>query len=176
MNKSFNEIVDSHYENLYRFAYSLSKSPEWASDLVQQTFYIWAKKGHQLKQQNKEKSWLFTTLHREFLRQSKRDARITYGEIHENHNTSNHTEETGRNIDASRALDLLLSLDEPHRTPLVLYYLNDKSYIEISEILDIPKGTVMSRISRGKSKLKNLMEVADQSTDKILHFKTEKEG
>lgn len=41
----FKQLVDDHYQNLYRFALSLAKNPDDASDLTQQTFVIWAKKG-----------------------------------------------------------------------------------------------------------------------------------
>ena len=71
----FQLLVDSHYEALYRFAMSLSKSADTASDLVQQTFCIWAQKGHQLKDRDKAKTWLFTTLHREFLAHARKEAR-----------------------------------------------------------------------------------------------------
>ena len=65
---SFTELVDAYYQPLYKFAYSLSKSPDEAADLTQQTFYIWAKKGNTLRDASKVKSWLFTSLYREFLR------------------------------------------------------------------------------------------------------------
>ena len=64
---SFENVVNAHYEPLYRFALSLSHSEADAGDLVQQTFYRWATKGGQLRDRSKAKSWLFTTLHREFL-------------------------------------------------------------------------------------------------------------
>ena len=63
--KSFQEIVDDYYEKLYRFALGISWKGEDAADLTQQTFFIWANKGHQLRDKAKVKSWLFTTLHRE---------------------------------------------------------------------------------------------------------------
>ncbi|MFP6879595.1 MAG: sigma factor, partial [Roseibacillus sp.] len=63
----FEELVDAHFQPLYRFAFSLAKDPDRAADLVQQTFVIWAQKGHQLKDRSKAKTWLFTTLYREHL-------------------------------------------------------------------------------------------------------------
>src|SRR5262249_20576070 len=63
----FESLVHLHYAALYRFALSLTCNENDASDLTQQTFYIWATKGHQLRDVSKVKAWLFTTLHREFL-------------------------------------------------------------------------------------------------------------
>src|SRR5207342_1124080 len=63
----FEMIVGEHYEPLFRFALSLTRSESDARDLTQQTFYVWATKGHQLREISKVKAWLFTTLHRVFL-------------------------------------------------------------------------------------------------------------
>ncbi|HEX3626951.1 MAG TPA: RNA polymerase sigma factor, partial [Verrucomicrobiae bacterium] len=63
----FDTLVAQFYGPLYQFAYGLTRAEADASDLTQQTFYIWATKGHQLRDGSKVKTWLFTTLHREFL-------------------------------------------------------------------------------------------------------------
>tara|TARA_Y100000385_G_scaffold214901_1_gene223533 strand:+ start:654 stop:857 length:204 start_codon:yes stop_codon:yes gene_type:complete len=57
--EEFANLVDQYYQALYRFGFSLAKDPERASDLVQQTFVIWAQKGQQLKDRSKAKTWLF---------------------------------------------------------------------------------------------------------------------
>src|SRR3954471_13757895 len=79
----FTQLVDAHYVSLYRFALSLARSEADACDLTQQTFYIWATKGHQLQDRSKVKSWLFTTLHREFLNARKRHVRFPHVELEE---------------------------------------------------------------------------------------------
>ena len=73
----FESIVASYYRPLYQFAYSLTQAESDACDLTQQTFYVWAKKGHALREAAKAKSWLFTTLYREFLRGRRRGERMT---------------------------------------------------------------------------------------------------
>lgn len=73
----FEELVDAHYQALYRFAMSLARDTDTAGDLVQETFCIWAAKGGQLKDRSKAKTWLFTTLHREFLSLRRRASRFS---------------------------------------------------------------------------------------------------
>ena len=63
----FSQLVDRQYVPLFRFALSLAKSEADAADLTQQTFFLWASKGHQLRDPSKVKTWLFTSLYREFL-------------------------------------------------------------------------------------------------------------
>ena len=64
----FENLVRLYYRDLYRFGFSLTGNEADAADLTQETFYIWANKGHQLQKAASVKSWLFTTLHREFLK------------------------------------------------------------------------------------------------------------
>ena len=71
---NFENLVALYYRDLYRFALSMTRSEADALDLTQQTFYIWAKKGHQLRDAANVKSWLFTTLHREFLQVLRRQS------------------------------------------------------------------------------------------------------
>ncbi len=74
----FENIVEQYYEPLYKFAFSLARTEADACDLTQQTFYVWATKGHQLRDQNKVKTWLFTTLHRTFLQSRRRETRFPH--------------------------------------------------------------------------------------------------
>jgi len=77
-NAEFEQLVNQYYEALYRFALSLTRSEATSCDLTQQTFYLWATKGHQLRDRSKAKSWLFTTLHREFLESKRRETRFPH--------------------------------------------------------------------------------------------------
>src|SRR5215468_5554723 len=72
----FEQLVKLYYRDLYRFGLSLTGSEADAADLTQETFYIWANKGHQLQQAASVRSWLFTTLHREFLKTCRRRNRF----------------------------------------------------------------------------------------------------
>lgn len=165
----FGELVDAHYEALYRFGYSLTRSPERAADLVQETFCIWAEKNGQLRDRSKAKTWLFTTLHREFLGQRKRLLKFTDAPPDEKTTLEEEAEaEAGRLMDGHRAVELLGALDELYSAPLALFYLQQHSYKEIAEILSVPIGTVMSRLSRGKEMLRKRMRLEPSSGPKNL--------
>src|ERR1700688_4898441 len=77
----FDSLVTRYYGPLYQFAFSLTRAESDACDLTQQTFYIWATKGQQLRDPSKVKTWLFTTLHREFLATRRRQDRFVHHEL-----------------------------------------------------------------------------------------------
>lgn len=166
----FEELVDAHYQALYRFGMSLTRDSDRASDLVQETFCIWAAKGGQLKDRSKAKTWLFTTLHREFLSQRRRASKFSDEPIDEDSAEAAivSTEDAERQMDGQRALELLGALEETYRVPLALFYLQQHSYKEIAEILDVPIGTVMSRLSRGKEMLRRKMTAEPSSAPKNI--------
>jgi RNA polymerase sigma-70 factor (ECF subfamily) len=151
---NFEEIVDRFYPMLYRFALSLARNEADACDLTQQTFSIWATKGHLLRDDSKAKSWLFTTLYREFISIRRREMRWPKEELSEvEHELPCAMPETVDCLESGQVMEALQSIDETFRAPLVLFYLQEHSYEEIAHILEIPIGTVMSRLSRGKQKL-----------------------
>lgn len=167
----FPQLVETYYASLYRFALSLTRSSADASDLTQQTFFIWATKGESLREQAKAKSWLFTTLYREFLRGRRRDARITAIEdlSPAEQDPPDVEPDLINKLDAQLVMDALQEVDPAFREPLSLFYLQDLSYLEIAEILSVPIGTVMSRLSRGKAQLRaRLAEKAKGG--KIIEF------
>ncbi len=150
----FEQIVSRHYEPLYRFAFSLTRTEADACDLTQQTFYIWATKGRQLRDRSKVKSWLFTILHREFLNVRRRAVRFPHFELSEvTEDLPIISPEVANTLDAARVLESLGQVQEPYRAALSHFYLEDYSYKEIAHILEIPLGTVRSRISRGMAQL-----------------------
>lgn len=152
----FTQLVDAHYTPLFRFALSLTKNASDAGDLTQQTFFIWAKQGHALREEGKAKSWLFTTLYREFLRIRRRGDRMTaledLGPVESDPPAPEVDMVTG--MDASLVVEALQEVDEVYRVPLTLFYMQDLSYKEIAEMIEAPIGTVMSRLSRGKAQLR----------------------
>jgi RNA polymerase sigma-70 factor (ECF subfamily) len=157
--EAFTQVVDTHYTSLYRFALSLARSEADACDLTQQTFYVWATKGQALRDVAKVKSWLFTTLYREFLRGRRRGERMTaIDTVAETEiEAASSVPETVGKLDAKLVVAALQEVDETFRAPLTLFYLEDLSYQEIADTLEVPIGTVMSRLSRGKTQLRALL-------------------
>lgn len=152
----FPQLVETYYAALYRFALSLTKSSADACDLTQQTFFVWATKGESLRDVAKAKSWLFTTLYREFLRGRRRDSRLSAIEdLPAGEQELPDVEpDLIAKLDSQLVLEALQEVDPVFREPLTLFYLQDLSYNEIAEILSVPIGTVMSRLSRGKAHLR----------------------
>lgn len=157
--QTFEDIVNRYYEPLYRFAFSLARTEADACDLTQETFREFAAKARQLRDPSKAKSWLFTTLYRSFVDKHRRLSR--YHEVESGaaeHELPVLEPEAPGKMDAAAARAALVQLDETYRAPLSLFYLEDHSYLEIADILDIPIGTVMSRLSRGRALLRELLE------------------
>jgi RNA polymerase sigma-70 factor (ECF subfamily) len=170
----FSQLVDAHYAPLYRFALSLTKSPSDAGDLTQQTFFIWAKQGHALRETSKAKSWLFTTLYREFLRGRRRAERVTaledLGPVEADPPAPEVNVVTG--LDAGLVVEALQEVDEVYRVPLTLFYLQELAYKEIAELLEVPIGTVMSRLSRGKAQLRAAL-ARKEAGGKVVAFQNQ---
>ena len=148
---NFDEIVNAYYQALYRFGYSLAKNEHEAGDLTQQAFFIYAEKGHSLRDPSKIKSWLFTTLYREFLRRKRKDSRMDNYEPEMLEVAGGAVQaQVHRSMDGHLAIEALDEVDALYREPLILFYIKDLAYKEIAEVLDVPIGTIMSRLARQK--------------------------
>jgi RNA polymerase sigma-70 factor (ECF subfamily) len=162
----FESVVTCYYESLYQFAFSLTRTEADACDLTQQTFYIWAAKGHQLRDATKIKTWLFTTLHRAFLQNHRREVRFPHHELSQvPQELPTLSPAFAASLDGADVLRALSSLDEVYRAPVALFYLEDCSYKEIAEILAVPIGTVKSRMARGIARLHS--SLADDARKRI---------
>ncbi len=162
---SFEQIVDSHYQGLYRFALSMCRREATAQDLVQQTFLQWAKKGHTLRDASRVKTWLFTTIYREWLGIARREKKYEEVEFEpEQHGAMQHHDD-GENprVDSATLQTALEELEPNYRAPLVLFYLKELSYRDIAETLGVPIGTVMSRLSRAKDSLRSILRRLEES-------------
>jgi RNA polymerase sigma-70 factor (ECF subfamily) len=154
----FDSLVVRYYEPLYQFAFSLTRDEADACDLVQQAFCIWANKGHQLRDASKVKTWLFTTLHREFLVVRRKQTNFPHIDLEYAAEELPVVPPPSVNrLDTAQMLVALARLDEIYHAPVALFYLQDCSYNEIAAILDVPLGTVKSRLARGLARLHQLL-------------------
>lgn len=154
----FEHVVKAHYTDVYRFALSMTRDESEACDLTQEAFHTWATRGHQLRDPNRLRSWLFTTVYREFLQQKRRAKKFPHFEVAAVERELPHVApSTVDQMDADAIMRALMQIEEIFRAPLMLFYFDDLPYREIAGILGVPPGTVMSRIARGKQQLRRLL-------------------
>jgi RNA polymerase sigma-70 factor (ECF subfamily) len=155
---NFEALVEQFYRLLYQFGLSLTGSEADAADLTQQTCLGWARKGHQLRDVSKVKTWLFTTLHREFLKTRRRQSRFPHRDLGAAEaEIAPVSPAVVNELDAKEVIAAVARLNEPFHAAVALFYLDGMSYREIAEILDVPIGTVESRIARGRAQLQRLL-------------------
>ena len=168
--ETFKKELLPHKNALFGFAYSLCLNDAIAKDLVQDTFYKAITNISKYKKNTKAKAWLFNILKNTFInyyrKQNKKPKRVDYEEfiVYQNENTllknTSFTDLRAKliqNTVGDEILNALNKLNIKHRTILLLSDLEDFSYEEISEILNIPKGTVRSRLHRARNKMKYLL-------------------
>jgi len=160
--EQFETIVSEYYEPLFRFALSLTRVEADAWDLTQQTFLVWATKGHQLRDISKVKTWLFTTLHRSFVQGRRKQIRFPHQDLETVvEQLPALSPELADQLDSLQVLSALRGVDEIYQAAVALFYLEDCSYKDIAVILEVPIGTVKSRIARGIAQLRgNLLSDA----------------
>jgi RNA polymerase sigma-70 factor (ECF subfamily) len=148
-------LVDEHYVALYRYAYRLSGSAADAEDLTQETFCQAQLKLTQLRDGSRAKSWLFSILRNAYLhrvRTRKQHPEVSLEALSE---LPEPVPEPLPEIEPERLQEALNELPEVFRTPVILYYFEDFSYRDIAEQMDLPLGTVMSRLARAKAYLRS---------------------
>lgn len=157
---NFNRFIYPHASIILGSAYKLARDRDLAEDLVQETFYYALKNFHQLRDRTKCKYWLFSILRNLFLKTVERRKNwieVEFDAVCESFHDNNKMNpehdflqlEIKNNIQC--ALDIL---EERLKFPVILFYFEGRSYKEISAILSVPIGTVMSRIARAKVYLK----------------------
>jgi RNA polymerase sigma-70 factor (ECF subfamily) len=151
---------------LRRYAHALARHPVRPDDLIQDTLErAWSRR-RQWQHGTDLRAWLFTILHNTFVSELRRftvrgyDADSIDGTDRDNaFNASNEAvaSQAGVMLDIERAL---AALPVDQRAVVLLVGLEDLSYREAAEVLGIPVGTVMSRLARGRARLRDLMDGA----------------
>ena len=157
-------MVAEHYVELYRYAYRLTGSAADAEDLVQQAFLQAQRKLSQVREPGKARGWLFAVLRSCHGKACRRKRPVPAADV------GLEVDQTAGNMPAADRLeteDLQQALDqlsEEHKTILLLFYFEEQSYKEIAAQLEIPLGTVMSRLSRAKSLLRTALTDGEADT------------
>jgi RNA polymerase sigma-70 factor, ECF subfamily len=154
----FEKHLSPHVSMLYKSAIRMCGNSNDAQDLVQETLYSALKSFHQLIDPAKSKSWMFSILRNVFLKdieKTKKRAEIEFDSVCDKLSDRQHPEGEFLRAEVRSNIQVVLdTLDERLRFVLVKFYFDGLSYKEISELLNIPIGTVMSRIARAKVYLK----------------------
>jgi RNA polymerase sigma-70 factor (ECF subfamily) len=168
---SLNELVLKYQDRAYQYAYRLTRNPEEAADTVADAFVRVNNAIKNFKGQSSFSTWLYRIITNCYLDRKKKeknrltvslDAPINQGEDE----VSREIEDPGRTPDedvirSEREAVLqraLAKLPEFQKAMIVMYHAEQLSYEEIAEALDLPLGTVKSRLNRARLSLRELLE------------------
>ncbi|GAC1428644.1 MAG: hypothetical protein NVSMB62_26480 [Acidobacteriaceae bacterium] len=149
--QTFDSWVRQYTRLLFGIAYWWTGSRTDAEELSQETFFQAYRSRSTLRDELAVKGWLVGVMrhcHSQMRRKDHAGSNVSLSEM--DHDLPGRE---GLSPDAMALHQLLARLDERHRLPLVLFYFEDLSYREISNALEIPIGTVMSRLARAKAML-----------------------
>ena len=155
------EVVRRYQDKLLRYATRICGDEHLASDAVQQAFIKAFKNLNSFKTNKKFSSWLYRIAHNEAINLIKKENKafsISDWLAESLPATDKIETDTINKLEAERVSKCLSSLSLKYRSVLNLYYLEEKSYQEISEILRLPTSTVGVRLKRGKLKLQQICQ------------------
>jgi RNA polymerase sigma factor (sigma-70 family) len=153
------DIVEAHVPALRRYAWALLRDHEAADDLVQDCLERALARWHLRRRDGDVRAWLFTILHNLFvdgLRRRRREGmRVDLEQIDEARAFSPE-QESG--LAVRDIMTCLSALPPDQQAVILLVGVEDLSYEAAARVLDVPIGTVMSRLSRGRERLRGLLE------------------
>ena len=162
-------LIEQHIPRLRRYARALTGDRGMADDLVQDTLERAWNKLHLWRRGSDLRAWLFTVMHNVFINQLRSRAAYQVVPLDESElNTTERPRQTDRL--EIRDLDMALrKLPDEQREVLLLVALEQLSYEETARALGIPIGTVMSRLSRARERLRRLVGgPADSATLRVI--------
>jgi RNA polymerase sigma-70 factor (ECF subfamily) len=148
------QLVDAHYEPLFRYAFRLAGSAADAEDLTQEAFCKAQLQFHQLRDPDRAKPWLFSILRNAYLHRVRSDASHKKVSLDAIGDVAGPENDPPPDVEPAQLQAALNDLPEAFRTPVILYYFEEFSYRDIAEQMDLPIGTVMSRLARAKAHLR----------------------
>jgi RNA polymerase sigma-70 factor (ECF subfamily) len=163
-------LIAEFHDSIYRYSYRLTGRQADAEDVTQQTFLIAHEKLHQLNSPSSAKSWLMTIARNCFLKRIRRKRDLPAStidiDVEQIDQPQNEPTETGL-PDPETLKSALSDLEPNHRVIIMMFYFEKLTYKEIAVQLDVKIGTVMSRLSRAKGKLKQVMLRHDRDEQRI---------
>ena len=159
------QFVQAHQLSVFRLALSVLNDPDEANEATQDTFIAALRALKSYRQTSSIKAWLYTialNISRSRLRKQKAKERLqkTLTFVFRIQSQLSPTPEEAAigNEEEAALWESLGQLGEKHRIPIVLRYYHDLSVAEIAEIMDIKEGTVHSRLSIGRERLRAALE------------------
>ena len=153
-------LIEQYGQEVYKIAYFYMKETQLAEDVFQEVFYKVIKNYHKFNHQSSEKTWLIRiTINtcKDMLRTSWIKRVTTFGVLQDSENEYEKPYDIEKKETNKELYELIQRLPQKYKEILLLFYYKDLTYEEISEILEIPEGTVRSRLSRAREKLKKMM-------------------
>ena len=164
------KLVADHHRVVFAYAYRLTGNQADAEDVAQQAFLTAHRNIDQLRQPDRPVPWLLTIARNCWLKSVRRKRPTAAGAVELDVNEVAQAIPAEGNLDGEQLQFALDKLADEFRLPLVMFYFEELSYKEIATELDLPPGTVMSRLSRAKNHLRKLLlqtdpELAEQFAD-----------
>lgn len=153
-------VVRRYRDRLFQHAYYIVKDPQEAGDVVQEVFIKALRETRFFQEDFKMKAWLFRVTSNacyNIVRDRKRRGGILEAMPTEHTSRAAQVELVGSGERREEVLAVMDGLSADHREILILRYYDDLSYAEIAEVLDVKLGTVMSRLSRARTHLGELL-------------------
>jgi RNA polymerase sigma-70 factor (ECF subfamily) len=154
-------LVVDHHATLYRYAFRLTGSADDAEDLTQQTFLAAQQNLNQLRELAFARAWLFTILRNCYLKSLRRRLPMSAAALDLNIDDLPEDAPQPVEIDRERLQGALDELSSEFKVVVLMFYFEGRSYREIAGQLNLPLGTVMSRLSRAKSHLRGRLFEAE---------------
>ncbi len=162
-------LVDEHMALLFAYAYRLTGSVDEAEELTQQTFLVAQQKIGQLREPGKVQAWLLKVLRNGYLKNRRKRRPMAATEAEIDVNLFMEPVSADSEWDTERLQQALDELPEEFRAVVLMFFFEQLSYREIAEQLELPMGTVMSRLSRAKDHLRGkLLRRQPQATGKPM--------
>lgn len=169
----YEQLVHAHSGDLYRFAYRLCGEPDIAEDLVQETFVEAWRSIRSLRDDKSARAWLYQILRHRFahwVRRLKRTIRPDASmDVAEAEKSQPGPDVLTRLADEDLLQQALNSIDERFKEPFLMVFLEGLTCAEAAEKLDIPRGTVLSRIHRARLALREFVDHHEQADRERPH-------